>query len=57
LETCHNENPEFQIEPLTFRESLKSLFFRLWDEKERMLVGWDVVKKYRRQTVKVKIKG
>jgi omega-6 fatty acid desaturase (delta-12 desaturase) len=53
LEECHNENPVFQIEPLTFRKSLKSLFFRLWDEKEKMLVGWNALKKYRRQGVKV----
>jgi hypothetical protein len=32
---------------------LKSLFFRLWDEKERTLVGWGALKKYKRQTVKV----
>jgi len=51
LEECHNANPEFQIEPLTFAQSLNSLFFRLWDEKEKMLVGWEVLKKYRRQTV------
>ncbi|MFT3890683.1 MAG: fatty acid desaturase [Anaerolineales bacterium] len=54
LEECHNENPAFQIEPLTFRRSLKSLYFRLWDEKERMLVGWNQLKKYRMQTFKVK---
>ena len=55
LEECHNENPIFQIEPLTFRKSLKSLFFRLWDEKEKTLVGWSALKKYRTQNVKVKI--
>jgi len=49
LEECHNENPVFQIEPLTFRKSLKSLFFRLWDEKEKSLVGWAALKKYRTQ--------
>ena len=49
LEKCHNENPEFQIEPLTFRESLNSLFFRLWDEKSKALVGWEVLKQYRRK--------
>ena len=54
LEECHKENPEFQIEPLTLKDSLKSLFFRLWDEKQKMLVGWDALKRYRRQTVKVK---
>ena len=55
LEQCHNENPEFQVEPLTIRKSLKSLYFRLWDERERMLVGWKVLKKYKPQTVKVKV--
>jgi omega-6 fatty acid desaturase (delta-12 desaturase) len=53
LEQCHNENPEFQIEPLTFQHSLKSLFFRLWDEKEKTLVGWSALKKYRAQKVNV----
>jgi acyl-lipid omega-6 desaturase (Delta-12 desaturase) len=52
LEECHNDNPAFQIEPLTFRQSLSSWFFRLWDEKEKMLVGWEVLKKYRKQTAK-----
>ncbi len=54
LEKCHNENPAFQIEPLTVRKSMKSLFFRLWDEHEKMLVGWEALKKYKAQTVKVK---
>jgi len=49
LEECHVENPVFQIEPLTFKDSLRSLFFRLWDEKEKMLVGWDALKRYRRK--------
>jgi omega-6 fatty acid desaturase (delta-12 desaturase) len=50
LEKCHNENPLFQIEPLTFGASLKSLFFRLWDEKRKRLVGWSVLKQYRGKT-------
>ena len=54
LEACHNDNPQFQIEPLTFKDSLKSLYFRLWDEKERMLVGWEALKKYKSQPLKVK---
>jgi omega-6 fatty acid desaturase (delta-12 desaturase) len=54
LEECHNENPMLQIQPLTVRDSLKSLFFRLWDEKEKMLVGWGALKKYRPAPVKVK---
>jgi len=53
LEECHNENPVFQIEPLTIRRSLQSLFFRLWDENEKMLVGWNVLKKYKMQNMKV----
>jgi omega-6 fatty acid desaturase (delta-12 desaturase) len=48
LEKCHNENPIFQIEPLTFQESLRGLFLRLWDEKNNVLVGWEVLKQYRR---------
>ena len=55
LEECHNENPEFQIEPLTFRDSLKSLYFRLWDEKEKMLVGWNAIKKYKMQSQKTQM--
>ena len=55
LEACHNENPVFQIRPLTIRRSLKSLMYRLWDEKERMLVGWNALKKYKPQPVKVKV--
>jgi len=47
LEQCHNENPAFQVEPLTFEHSLRSLFFRLWDEKEKTLVGWDALRRYR----------
>ena len=49
LEECHNENPAFQIEPLTFEQSLRSLFFRLWDEKEKMLVGWEALRRYRQR--------
>jgi omega-6 fatty acid desaturase (delta-12 desaturase) len=55
LEQCLRENPVFQVEPLTIRKSLKSLFYRLWDEKEKMLVGWDALKKYQAGTVKVKV--
>jgi omega-6 fatty acid desaturase (delta-12 desaturase) len=54
LEQCHNENPVFQIKPLTFRASLNSLYYRLWDEKERMLVGWNALKKYRVRTMRMK---
>jgi omega-6 fatty acid desaturase (delta-12 desaturase) len=53
LEQCHAENPMFQIEPLTMRDSLNSLFFRLWDEKEKMLVGWKALRKYKFQSQKM----
>lgn len=47
LEKCYTENPEFKIEkPLTFFSSLRSLRFRLWDEKRQRLVGFkDVMRK------------
>lgn len=47
LEKCHLENPMFQIEPVDFLTSLKSLSFRLWDEKARQLVHFRYLKKYR----------
>ena len=53
LEKCHNENPIFQVEPLTIRKSLRSLYFRLWDEKEKALVGWNALRKYRAPNMKL----
>jgi acyl-lipid omega-6 desaturase (Delta-12 desaturase) len=49
LEKCHNENPIFQIAPLTFQDSLRGLFLRLWDEKNNVLVGWEVLRRYHRK--------
>ena len=44
LEKCYNENPSLHIEkPLTFFSALKSLKFRLWDEKNKRLVSFRVV--------------
>jgi omega-6 fatty acid desaturase (delta-12 desaturase) len=40
LERCHLENPIFQVRPVTLFSSMKSLTFRLWDEKTRKLVGY-----------------
>jgi omega-6 fatty acid desaturase (delta-12 desaturase) len=40
LERCYKENRIFQIEPVTLLSSMKSLTFRLWDEKTRKLVGY-----------------
>ena len=41
LEKCYNENPSLHVDkPLTFFTALKSLKFRLWDEKKQRLVGF-----------------
>ncbi len=46
LESCHNSHEIFQsIEPITFRKGLQSLTFRLWDEKQRKLVGFKNISK------------
>lgn len=50
LERAYKSEPVFQqIKPLTLRESLKSLTFRLWDEGKRRLTGYQVLKEHRRQ--------
>ena len=41
LEHCHNSDPLFkQVKPITICTSLKSIRYRLWDEKNRRLVGY-----------------
>jgi omega-6 fatty acid desaturase (delta-12 desaturase) len=40
LERCYQENRIFQIKPVTLLSSMKSLTYRLWDEKTRKLVGY-----------------
>ncbi len=41
LEKCHRSEPLFQtVQPVTLLSSLKSLSFRLWDEKRRRMVGY-----------------
>jgi acyl-lipid omega-6 desaturase (Delta-12 desaturase) len=41
LERCHRAEPLFQtVPPVTFFSSLKSLTFRLWDEKRHRLVSF-----------------
>ncbi len=44
LEKCHRENKLFQVRPLGLIHSLESLKFRLWDEKNRRLVGFKALK-------------
>jgi omega-6 fatty acid desaturase (delta-12 desaturase) len=48
LEKCHQADPLFQqVKPITFCSSLKSITFRLWDEKSRKLVGYRHLRKRR----------
>jgi omega-6 fatty acid desaturase (delta-12 desaturase) len=48
LERCHKAEPLFQIvPPITLFSSLKSLTFRLWDEKNQRLVGFSYIRKSR----------
>jgi omega-6 fatty acid desaturase (delta-12 desaturase) len=45
LESCHNQIPEFQIvKPLTLSSSLKCINFKLWDEENNRLVGYEILK-------------
>ena len=47
LPKAFKESPIFQVKPVTLLSSLKSLTLRLYDEKTRKLVGWNVLKQYR----------
>ena len=48
LEKCHQADPLFQqVKPITFLSSLKSITYRLWDEKSRKLVGYRHLRKIR----------
>jgi len=50
LEKCHEAEPLFQtVKPVTFWASFKSFTFRLWDERERRLVGFRHVRQLRRR--------
>ena len=50
LEKCHHADPLFQqVKPITLFSSLKSITFRLWDEKNRRLVGYGALRQLRKQ--------
>jgi omega-6 fatty acid desaturase (delta-12 desaturase) len=53
LPQCYYENPLFHVKPLTFVASLKSLSLRLYDEEQKMMVGWSALKRYQVAPVKV----
>ena len=52
LPKAYKENSVFHVKPLTLLSSFKSLKWRLYDEANRKLAGWEVLKKY--QPMKVK---
>ncbi len=51
LERCHRENPIFQVKPINLLSSMKSLRYRLWDEKKRQLVNFGYLRTYRANTL------
>ncbi|MBX3060569.1 MAG: fatty acid desaturase [Anaerolineae bacterium] len=40
LQACHDENPAFQITPITLRQSFRCVRYRLWDEQNYRLIGF-----------------
>jgi acyl-lipid omega-6 desaturase (Delta-12 desaturase) len=51
LEKCHKADPLFQeVKPIRLFSSLKSLNFRLWDEKRKRLIGFGHFRKMRRES-------
>ena len=54
LEQCHRAEPLFQtVKPVTLLSSLQSLTFRLWDEQQRKLVGFHILKCRRRDSTPI----
>ena len=50
LEKCHRADPLFQqVKPITLFSSLKSATYRLWDEKNKKLVGYRHLRELRKQ--------
>ena len=51
LPKAYKENPALHVRPMTILASLSSLRMRLYDEDRGIMVGWEVLKKYQRNTV------
>ena len=50
LQKCHEADPLFQqVKPITMFSSLKSLTFRLWDEKSKKLVSYRRMRQVRKE--------
>ncbi len=47
LQKAYRENPIFQVKPLSLFSSLSCLKWRVYDEANGRLAGWDVLKHYR----------
>ena len=51
LPKCYYENSLFHVKPLTIRASLVSLSLRLYDEEQKILIGWDGLERYQTKRV------
>jgi acyl-lipid omega-6 desaturase (Delta-12 desaturase) len=51
LARAYRENPVFHVQPLTLLSSLRCLKWRLYDEADRRLAGWEVLRQYRQARV------
>jgi len=49
LPKAYKENPVFHIQPLTVLSSLKCLKWRIYDEANRRLAGWEALKRYKQK--------
>ena len=49
LPKAYKENPIFHVRPLTLLSSLQCLKWRVYDEANRRLAGWEALKQYRRK--------
>jgi len=50
LQKCHESDPLFQqVKPITLGSSMKSLAFRLWDERAKKLVGYPRMRQLRKE--------
>jgi len=50
LQKCHESDPLFQqVKPITLGSSMKSLAFRLWDERAKKLVGYARMRQLRKE--------
>jgi len=51
LPKAYKENPFFHVKALTLLSSLKCLRWRVYDEANRRLAGWEVLKQYHKRSM------